>query len=239
MTGYNNDSLKKHNMTKNQCKAVGLFDGALGARIKPRFSAHPECELIDVTSGNGILSDLPEMDVDLVVSAGYRHIIPADVIESTDSNFINAHISYLPYGKGANPNVWAIVDNEPAGVTLHEMAPEVDSGPIIAQRRVPKYPDDDGRDLYERLITAMDGLVLEWLPDLLIGEYRPTKQEDGGSYHHSSAFDELCEIDLDETEKVGDTIRKLRALTYDPYDNAYFETEGTRYFVSIEVDQDD
>jgi methionyl-tRNA formyltransferase len=43
------------------------------------------------------------------------------------------------------------------------------------------------------------------------------------------------EIDLDAEVRVGDFIDRLRALTFPPYDNAYFEKDGEKYHVDIEI----
>ena len=44
---------------------------------------------------------------DFIISFGYRHIIKEDVINKFINKIINLHISYLPYNKGADPNLWS------------------------------------------------------------------------------------------------------------------------------------
>ena len=48
------------------------------------------------------LSDIERIAPDFVVSYGYRHIVPADVIDKMAGRIINLHISYLPWNRGAN-----------------------------------------------------------------------------------------------------------------------------------------
>lgn len=75
---------------------------------------------------------------DLIISYNYHHIIPADLI---DRRMINLHISYLPWNRGADPNLWSFLDDTPKGVTIHRISKDVDKGEILFQSRV--YFDDE------------------------------------------------------------------------------------------------
>ena len=52
------------------------------------------------------------------------------------SRAINLHISYLPYARGAHPNFWSIIEGSPCGVTIHEIDPGLDTGPILLQEPI-------------------------------------------------------------------------------------------------------
>ena len=70
---------------------------------------------------------------DLTVSYTYRYILPSDILEALNENVVNIHNSFLPWNRGADPNIWSIVDDTPRGVTLHYMDSRLDKGYIIAQ----------------------------------------------------------------------------------------------------------
>jgi len=177
-----------------------------------------------------------EIEPDLLLSAGFRSIVPAAILDVPDRGAVNVHKSYLPYNRGANPNVWSIVEDNPAGVSIHYMTPDVDAGPIIDRREVRVDPDDDGRDLYDRLETAQFEQFKECWPAIRDGTAETTEQiPDEGTYHYKQDFVDLWEIDRSETARVGDLLDRLRALTFPPYDNAYFEIDGTRYWVDIDI----
>ena len=74
--------------------------------------------------------------IDFIVSYGYRHILRSAHLQSVNYNAINLHISFLPWNRGAHPNVWSIVEDTPKGVTIHEIDTGIDTGNILAQRRV-------------------------------------------------------------------------------------------------------
>ena len=53
-----------------------------------------------------ILEDeLSELDADYFISYGYRHILSSDIVEEISTRAINLHLSYLPWNRGADPNL--------------------------------------------------------------------------------------------------------------------------------------
>jgi methionyl-tRNA formyltransferase len=177
-----------------------------------------------------------KLEPELLVSAGFRSIISEEILQIPDLGAVNLHPSYLPYNKGANPNVWSIIEGKPAGVSVHYMTPEIDAGPIIARREVPIFPEDDGRSLYSRLEQEQVDLFKEVWPDITKGEVDTIPQdESSGTFHYKRELSELFELDLDEQVTVADFIDLLRALTFPPYNNAYFEKDGERYYVELNV----
>lgn len=92
-----------------------------------------------------------EEKFDLTVSYTYRYILTQDIISALNHNVVNIHNSYLPWNRGADPNIWSIVDDSPRGVTLHYMDASLDKGYIIAQRLVGKEIGETLRSSYEKL----------------------------------------------------------------------------------------
>jgi len=178
------------------------------------------------------------VEPDYLVSCGYRHIVPEDVLEVPSEGCLNLHPALLPYNRGANPNVWSIVEGTPAGVTLHYMDPGIDTGAVVAQREVETDFADTGKDLYERLEDAQVALFREVWPGIEAGEATATPQDDGaGTYHTTDDFDALCELDPEETTTVKELLDRLRALTFQPYDNACVELDGERYYVEVNIER--
>lgn len=80
---------------------------------------------------------------DLTVSYTYRYILSYEVLKALHFNAVNIHNAYLPYNRGADPNLWSILEDTPRGVTLHHMSEELDKGDIVAQSLAPKVKDDE------------------------------------------------------------------------------------------------
>ncbi len=74
--------------------------------------------------------------VDFLVSHGYRHIIKPYVLDRFPRRAVNLHISYLPWNRGADPNLWSVIENTPKGVSIHYLDAGIDTGDLIAQTAV-------------------------------------------------------------------------------------------------------
>lgn len=133
---------------------------------------------------------------EFIVSHGYRHILGADVLERFPGRAINLHISYLPWNRGAHPNVWSVVEGTPSGVTVHHMDPGVDTGDIIGQRLIDLAPDDTLATSYDRLQSAVTELFGELWPAIKDGTAPREPQREGGSEHRVADF-EMVEPLLD------------------------------------------
>jgi hypothetical protein len=124
----------------------------------------------------------PAHDARIAVSHGYRLILRRDVLDRIPA--INLHIAYLPYNRGADPNLWSVLEDTPAGVTIHHVDEGVDTGDLIARRRVAL---DDERDTlataYAKLQAAMADLFREQWPAIAAGTAPRTPQPPGGTSH--------------------------------------------------------
>jgi methionyl-tRNA formyltransferase len=124
----------------------------------------------------------PEHRPRIAVSHGYRLILRRDVLDRFP--VVNLHISYLPYNRGADPTLWSVLEDTPAGVTIHHIDEGVDTGDVIARRRVEL---DDAADTlataYAKVQEAMAELFREQWPAISAGTAARTPQPPGGSSH--------------------------------------------------------
>lgn len=102
-----------------------------------------------------------EQHFDLTVSYTIRYILTHDILTALHNNVVNIHNSYLPWNRGADPNIWSIVDGTPRGVTIHYMDTRLDQGYIIAQKLVKKKEGETLRSSYENLDKAAKELFKE------------------------------------------------------------------------------
>ena len=90
--------------------------------------------------------------VDLVVLAGYMHLLRPSFLERFPNRVVNVHPALLPAFPGAHP----IEDQLAAGVresgaTVHLVDEGVDTGRVLAQERVAVAPDDTPESLRRRI----------------------------------------------------------------------------------------
>ena len=128
---------------------------------------------------------LDSIQPEFVVSYGYRHIIRKDMLDRFPSRAINLHVSYLPYNRGADPNLWSILEGTPKGVTIHYLDEGIDTGDIIAQRRVELSPDDTLRTSYAKLQAALRELFRSEWAAIRTGRCERRRQEGAGTFHRS------------------------------------------------------
>jgi methionyl-tRNA formyltransferase len=181
-------------------------------------------------------SRMSELEPDLILSVLFGYLIPTQILKLPKVRSLNLHPSYLPYNRGTFPNVWSLVDGTPAGVTLHEMDKTLDTGAIVAQTQVDVRPTDTGRDLYVRLEkTGLELLRKSW-PRIRSGDWSQSPQSgDEGSYHRTKDVDRIDKIDLDASYTGREIIDIIRARTFPPYDGAYFEVDGKRVYMRLEL----
>src|SRR5205085_11742397 len=95
---------------------------------------------------------LAEHSVDLVVCAGYMHLLRRCFLERFPGRVINTHSAPLPEFPGPHPIHDVLAAGVPAtAATVHDGDGGVDTGPVIAAERVPVLPGDDERSLRDRL----------------------------------------------------------------------------------------
>ncbi|WP_045226163.1 formyltransferase family protein [Methyloterricola oryzae] len=123
-------------------------------------------------------------DYDFIVSYGYRHLIRPDWIAAFPQQVVNLHISYLPWNRGSDPNLWSFLDDTPKGVSLHFVDAGLDTGPLIAQREVAMQEAQETlASSYVCLNEAMEELFREHWPVIRAGKSVPVKQIGAGSSH--------------------------------------------------------
>lgn len=218
-------------------EAVFLGMNDAGEKIYEWLNDREEVEVRALLTEKEQLDLVKEIEPDIVFSSGFEHRVPEEIIDVPPRGIINMHPSFLPYNRGSHPYIWPIVEDTPAGVSLHYMSREIDEGPIIDRKEVCVQPDDTAKDLYSRLQEEQFQLFRDNWDDIVNNELDAREQNPGkGRYHYREDLEEIREIDL---ERHGEFIDRLRALSYPPYPNAYFKINNTRYFVEIDITPED
>lgn len=117
--------------------------------------------------GDALLEQIRFWQADLVVLSGFMKLLPPHVVAALAPNAINTHPAYLPEFPGAH----AVRDALAAGVTetgasVIVVDDGVDSGPIIAQERIPVLEGDDEARLHERIKPVERRLLIQAILDI-------------------------------------------------------------------------
>jgi methionyl-tRNA formyltransferase len=128
---------------------------------------------------------LEQLNPSVVISYSYQHIIKSDVL-SWPVRFINLHISYLPFNRGADPNAWSILDGTPSGVSIHLIDSGIDTGPILVQKLVDLADTETLASSYQRMQDEIQTLFQENWPELM--NIEPKIQTSKGTFHNARDF---------------------------------------------------
>jgi len=107
---------------------------------------------------------------DFIFSFYYRLLLGKPLLSLASRGALNMHGSLLPKYRGRAPVNWAILHGErETGATLHYMTEKPDNGDIVAQTAVPILPDDDAREVFDKVTVAAELTLDSALPALLAG----------------------------------------------------------------------
>ena len=115
-------------------------------RFKTKLEPEREEELAQALRSHG---------VEMVVLAGYMRLLKEPMVAAFPRRIINIHPSLLPKFPGLEAWRQALETGETeTGCTVHYVDLGMDTGPIIAQERVPILPGDTPETLHARIQIA-------------------------------------------------------------------------------------
>jgi methionyl-tRNA formyltransferase len=137
-------------------------------------------KLVDITD------DIKTFDAPVGVLVSYGKIIPTSIIDLFTPGIINVHPSLLPLYRGPSP-IEAAIENRDAktGVTLMQLAPKMDAGPIYYQAMYVLDQTETKPELYQTLGTLGANLLVQKLPLILDGNLTAAEQNEAeATYCH-------------------------------------------------------
>ncbi|HHW69765.1 MAG TPA: phosphoribosylglycinamide formyltransferase [Clostridiales bacterium] len=112
-----------------------------------------------------LIKKLEEYNTDFIVLAGYLNILSSDIIKKYPNRIINVHPSLIPsfcgkgyYGMRVHQSVLDY-GVKISGATVHFVDEGTDTGPIILQKPVEVYYDDDVESLSKRVLEVEHELL--------------------------------------------------------------------------------
>jgi methionyl-tRNA formyltransferase len=81
-------------------------------------------------------------------------------------------------------------------------------------------------------------LFKEVWPAIRNGNTKRNSQCGQASYHVMNDFKKARKVDPEQKMRVVDFINYLRAMTFSPFDNAYIEMDGEKYFIEINIKEE-
>lgn len=121
--------------------------------------------------GDELLRQLEAWAPDLIVLSGLMRLLPAAVVDAWAPRIINTHPAYLPEFPGAHGVRDALAAGaDRTGASVIVVDAGVDTGPILAQERVPVLPGDDETTLHERIKPVERRLLIDVVRRIATGD---------------------------------------------------------------------
>ena len=124
----------------------------------------PRADARTVTTA--LVERLRELNIDLVVMAGFMTIVTEELFQAYPNAVLNIHPSLIPsfcgvgcYGLHVHEKALAY-GVKVSGATVHFVTEECDAGPIVLQKAVEVLPDDTPETLQRRIMEQCEWKLL-------------------------------------------------------------------------------
>jgi phosphoribosylglycinamide formyltransferase-1 len=108
---------------------------------------------------------------DLVVLSGLMRLLPSELVAEYSPRLINTHPAYLPEFPGAHGVRDALAARvTKTGASVIVVDDGVDSGPVLAQERVPILPGDTEATLHDRIKPVERRLLIDVVRRIAAGD---------------------------------------------------------------------
>lgn len=205
--------------------AVVVAQREMGSSRKPRA-----LEIVGVAEAHNIpvlsppkladaKNDLKDLGAQAAVLVAYGKIVPQSIIDLFPVGIINIHPSLLPKHRGPTPIESVILQSDKeTGVSLMQLAAEMDAGPVYAQETVLLKGNETKQILAEQLLNLGKDMLLQYLPSILTSSLAPQAQND-----KLATYDKLIEKSASElqfTKPATELDREVRAYAAWPRSRA-------------------
>ncbi len=121
--------------------------------------------------GQELAAQLDVWQPDLLVLSGLMRLLPPSVVHAWRPRIINTHPAYLPEFPGAHGVRDALAAGvSQTGASVIVVDDGVDTGPVLAQERVPVLPGDDERSLHARIKPVERRLLIDVVRRVATGD---------------------------------------------------------------------
>ena len=169
----------------NVIMVVSQPDSRVGRHQELRHTPVKECALkhgIEVYQPEKIRNEyqyILDANPDVIITCAYGQIIPSILLDTPKYKAINVHASLLPKLRGGSPLHKCLIDGySETGVTIMYMAPGMDDGDIITQRKIDILDYYNVGDIHDKLSVLGSELLLETLPSIFDGTNERIPQDE-------------------------------------------------------------
>ncbi len=173
--------------------------------------------------GDAFIAEVAALSADISVVVAYGHILPKVVIDLPRLGTLNIHASLLPALRGAAPIQAAIREGlAETGVSIMQMVPQLDAGPVLHTARTPILEDETALELSLRLSELGANALIEALALVELGLAKGVPQDESRATFAPKITRESAQVDW--TTSAYEVARHIRA--YDPKPGGWSKVNG-------------
>lgn len=167
-----------------------------------------------------------EQAPDVALVMAYGRILPPDVLSAPRLGCLNLHASLLPEYRGAAPIQRCLMDGRTeTGLCLMQMDEGLDTGDVLAERRLNIGEDENAEELSQRLAELARDMTREELPRFVAGELTRTPQAHELATHAKPL--DASDLVLDFGRSALALKNHVRALSPQPGASAFVHRPGS------------
>ncbi len=173
--------------------------------------------------GEAFMAEVRALEPDVSVVVAYGRILPSAVIDLPPHGTLNIHASLLPHLRGAAPIQAAILEGlDETGITIMQMVPALDAGPMLHVLRTPIDAIETYGELHDRLSEMGAMAIVQALALLDAGLARPIAQDESLATYAPKIERNMARLNFAESAKHA--ARVIRA--FDPRPGAFATVNG-------------
>ena len=179
---------------------------------------------------------IKSLSPDVVIVVAYGKILPKQILDIKDLEFLNVHASLLPKWRGAAPIQRAIMNlDKVSGISIMKIIPKLDAGPTLIKSKIPITKDTNFESLSDQMSKLGSIKILEAI-NLIKNKKANFIDQNETEATFAKKIDKT-EAKLSWKENANKVIAKINALNPNP--GTWFYLKGSRIKVikAIEVTQ--
>lgn len=160
------------------------------------------CYFVESHNSAACAKLIRQLELDFLINAGTPRKLGAEVLAAAPMGILNAHPGLLPAFRGCSCVEWAVLLDEPVGVTIHRMSGAIDEGPILLKQEVSISRDQDYVALRISAYLQACASMAEAVGDIVLGKVVESSftAQSSGRYFKPMSPDDL--------ERVKDKLKR-------------------------------
>jgi methionyl-tRNA formyltransferase len=170
-----------------------------------------------------VMDRLRDWKPEIIVVAAFGKILRADVLSLPRLGCLNLHASLLPRHRGAAPIPAAILAGDAGtGISLMKMDAGMDTGPVLAQKRIPIRPEETAESLTQNLARLAAEILKECFPVYIRGELIGRAQDNSRATYAPQLKKEEGRLDF----RLGSEILHRKVRAFHPWPGTFVLWKG-------------